>query len=264
MADDEGGYPETKIREWLDKQGYPLELRVASAFRREGAAVQVGRYYDDPTSGTQRETDVIADFAHESRIRGHGQVFVSFVIECKTSGEPWVAFTNPLVGPGVTRLLIDRPHHTRNGDRIRAATRDDDAIDAVRAHLRTDRVAHSVARVKASDDKKGKESNFDPAFNAVLSARNAAFWWAVETAKIGEELSIVFPLVIVGHDLWSCSLGEKDDDYVLEKIDDVVSLQLGHRIGNRDSTMVDIAPAADLDKLAKRCSSLAFKLAQRL
>lgn len=41
---------EKKIEEWLEKQGYPLETRVARAFRNAGFNVVQSDYYRDPIS----------------------------------------------------------------------------------------------------------------------------------------------------------------------------------------------------------------------
>jgi len=81
---------ETKIRSWLDEQGYPLEMRVARAFRQAGFSVLQSDYYEDPKTKTQREIDVIASISKKIdkfRIR------IEFVIECKLSkSKPWIMF----------------------------------------------------------------------------------------------------------------------------------------------------------------------------
>jgi len=48
-----------RVTEWLSGQGYPLEMKVASAFRKEGFSVSQGTYYADPESGNNREIDVV-------------------------------------------------------------------------------------------------------------------------------------------------------------------------------------------------------------
>ncbi|MGA3117871.1 MAG: hypothetical protein ABSF90_25990 [Syntrophobacteraceae bacterium] len=49
-----------KIREWPDKQGYPLEMTVARAFQEAGFYVSSSEYYLDADEKKPREIDVIA------------------------------------------------------------------------------------------------------------------------------------------------------------------------------------------------------------
>jgi hypothetical protein len=82
-----------KIRAWLDEQGYPLEMRVASAFRRAGFRVFQSDYYRDRQSETYRETDIVASADHRV---GALLIRVQFVIECKSSrSKPWLLFCSP-------------------------------------------------------------------------------------------------------------------------------------------------------------------------
>lgn len=71
-----------KITAWLETQGYPLEMRVASALREVGFDVSQGEYYDDPETQTAREIDVVA-------VKGddYGLLEVSVVVECKKSAK---------------------------------------------------------------------------------------------------------------------------------------------------------------------------------
>lgn len=92
MADD----LDSKILEWLEKHGYPLEMRVAQAFQQAGFEVSCSEYYLDPEKDKPREIDVIAGM---SDVFG-GVIFqVAFIIECKSSKEkPWICFCPPSSG----------------------------------------------------------------------------------------------------------------------------------------------------------------------
>ena len=85
MSDLEG-----KIRAWLDEQGYPLEMRVACAFRRAGFRVFQSDYYRDRQSDAFREIDVVASADHRV---GTLLIRFQFVIECKSArNKPWLMF----------------------------------------------------------------------------------------------------------------------------------------------------------------------------
>jgi hypothetical protein len=75
----------SKVHEWLEKTGFPLEMSAAAAFRRAGFFVRQSSTYPDPQTEKGREIDVLAsdsDFL--------GDFETSFVIECKASKKPWV------------------------------------------------------------------------------------------------------------------------------------------------------------------------------
>jgi hypothetical protein len=79
-----------KVKEWLEKQGFLLEMKTAAAFRDAGFEVRQSSHYVDPDTGKSREIDVLArdpDFL--------GIVDIQFTIECKASKKPW--------GPSVLR-----------------------------------------------------------------------------------------------------------------------------------------------------------------
>jgi len=81
---------EGKIRAWLDTQGYPLEMRVASIFRQAGFRVVQSDYYRDSQTEAFRELDVVASVDH--RI-GNSLIRIQFIIECKSSrSKPWLLF----------------------------------------------------------------------------------------------------------------------------------------------------------------------------
>lgn len=50
----------TSVADWMGKQGYPLEMRVAAAFLKAGLRIIQADYYEDPDTKTPREIDVLA------------------------------------------------------------------------------------------------------------------------------------------------------------------------------------------------------------
>ncbi len=81
----------SKVRKWLEKQGYSLEMRVAQAFERAGFDVSQSSYYLDPESHSLREIDVVAS----TRCRiGSMWISVALFVECKYAHKPWVVFTS--------------------------------------------------------------------------------------------------------------------------------------------------------------------------
>jgi hypothetical protein len=80
---------ENNLLEWLNEQGYPLEMRVAKLFLESGFTVRQSNYYIDYETNTPREIDLIAS---KVLTRGSKAIEFNFVIECKNNKKPWVAF----------------------------------------------------------------------------------------------------------------------------------------------------------------------------
>lgn len=108
MGDDE---ITNRVNLWLDQTGYPLEMRVASAFRsadlRDPWEVSANLWYDDVTTSAFREADLYAswvDFDHA--------VSVSFtlIIECKSTQQPWVIFRDDQAQPPSDGITVLDPY----------------------------------------------------------------------------------------------------------------------------------------------------------
>jgi hypothetical protein len=83
---------DSKVRKWLEKQGYSLEMRAARSFEKAGFEVSQSEHYLDPETNTVRETDVVASL---HRRISNTWLSVKFYIECKYAYKPWVVFTSP-------------------------------------------------------------------------------------------------------------------------------------------------------------------------
>jgi hypothetical protein len=82
-----------KILEWLNKQGYPTEYRVANICHDHGFRVWQGFHVHDDSSGTPREIDVLAV---KDSLWTDLFIRVCSIIECKWSKDkPWVVLTSP-------------------------------------------------------------------------------------------------------------------------------------------------------------------------
>jgi hypothetical protein len=82
----------SKVRDWLNGQGYPLEFRVADPFTSRGFAVTPSHYVDVPGADVPREIDALAVY---SRFMMSVQMRFEFYVECKWSKQlPWVVFAS--------------------------------------------------------------------------------------------------------------------------------------------------------------------------
>lgn len=77
-----------KIKNWINKGGFPFEMKVAKAFKESDFLIGQSILFKDPESEKYRETDIIA---HISRKFGDVWFNLTFVVECKkTVGKPWI------------------------------------------------------------------------------------------------------------------------------------------------------------------------------
>ena len=82
-----------KIRDWLNHQGFSLEMRTARAFREAGFDVSQFEHYIDQETRGVRQIDVIASFSENI---DDTNVQVKLIIECKyIENLPWVVLITP-------------------------------------------------------------------------------------------------------------------------------------------------------------------------
>jgi hypothetical protein len=113
-----------RVRDWLAKGGYPLEMRVADAFGKRRFRVMQSEYYTDVNTGVSREIDV---FASVQQDLGPSFIRLSALVECKSdTTKPWVVFTSSRVRLADRARVVQRSA-TRLGDEWldRISTRSD-------------------------------------------------------------------------------------------------------------------------------------------
>jgi len=91
-----------KIREWLMKNGYPMEMQVADVFHKAGYLVEQSQYYRNKEN-VACEIDIIASrMAYPDAISE-----MNVVVECKSNPNtelPWVVFSCPADDNGFSEL----------------------------------------------------------------------------------------------------------------------------------------------------------------
>jgi hypothetical protein len=97
----------SKIKEWLDKQGYPLEMKVAKALHENGFHPLQSNYYRDPETEKYREIDVVGQVAYTYK---HHNIIFQLIIECKNNlSKPWITFSSDTHSIGKKAFLTNRP-----------------------------------------------------------------------------------------------------------------------------------------------------------
>jgi hypothetical protein len=193
-----------KVKEWLEKQGFLLEMKTAAAFRQAGFEVRQCSHYVDPDSGKSREIDVLArdpDFL--------GIVDIQFAVECKASKKPWVLLCSRHTLSGYNRLFAFAP--MSDDCRHVFAERLVDLLDKI-PWLKKDLFAGYSFRQAHADP------SSDPAYSAAMSAAKASDHLVRDSsAPYNPPYSIAFPVIVVDSPLLQCSLAE-DGSIGLEEV----------------------------------------------
>ena len=192
------------VKEWLEKQGFLLEMKTAAAFREAGFEVRQSSQYLDPDSGKSREIDVLArdpDFL--------GVVDIQFAVECKASKKPWVLLCSSQTLSGYNRLFAFAP--MSDDCRHVFADRLVELLDKI-PWLKKDLFAGYSFRQAHADP------SSDPAYSAAMSAAKASDYLVREIpAQYNPPYSLAFPVIVVDSPLLQCSLAQ-DGSIVLEEV----------------------------------------------
>jgi hypothetical protein len=195
-----------KVTDWLDGQGFPLEMRVARAFFGRDFYVSLSEIYEDPDTSKPREIDVLASRSHV--VSGVSFEFL-FTVECKFSRKkPWVTLSS--IGP--RRIAPTLSFHARVastiGEMLLQELSSLRAVESSPLFSLGPRPAHGVVEAF-------RDSNEDTPFKALNAAYHAARAAAshldhVRTPAGNKQfVAIVFPLVVLDGRLFDAYLDQE-------------------------------------------------------
>lgn len=197
-----------KIKEWLEKQGYPLEMRVAKELTNFGFESYQSHYYTDPETEKQREIDVIGNCRASN---GTNIVNFQLIIECKNNQDkPWVAFSN-LENELSRNVYINQRPACRIGVKYLDYISKIQGLDTSELFRQPSRLAYNVTQAF--------ESNSDKVYSALMSVVNAIKY---RRERVNSETTfnnlceIYFPIIVVGGKLFDCFLDENNENCVTE------------------------------------------------
>ena len=191
-----------RVANWLVEQGYPLEMRVASALRRSEFWVRQSTHYIDPETGKSREIDVIATEAEPL-----GMAEIHFVVECKATSKPWVLFTSPHTLNNFNHLFA--LGISSDGARGTLAQK----IEALAAELpwfrKDGRVGYNLTEAFTTGG--------DNAYSAAIGAVKACMFLLQSTERSHTPpLIFTFPAIVIQSPLVECFLDESGKMSVAE------------------------------------------------
>lgn len=200
------------VTEWLNKQGFPLEMVVAAEFRRQGFLVIQSEFYEDPTTKAQREIDVAA---HAQESTGKRLVRITFIVECKVSRDkPWVIFTSETVALA-KRAGVAQRAASRTGRRFLDAICYQQSIQQLPFFRLPDRPGYAMVQALREGGAR------DLAYEALAGVSAATAAEASEpdiSSFFGRTdiIKVVFPVVVVDGKLFESYLDETGKIHVAE------------------------------------------------
>lgn len=245
-----------KLFSWLTKSGYPLEMRVASSFRKQTQlAVRQGWHYADPETAVSREVDVVC--THSEAL---GLAAVHFAVSCKAGNKPWVLFTSPHTMENHNRLF-----------RFAVASREARSAiaDAIFPKFGADKPPRSLTWFW-DDDVTGYtlteafSEKVDVPFSATLSAVKAALYCCSSSPQhdSAPRFSIAFPVVVTSAPLFGCSMDEAGEPELSEIETGFLFFQ--QKIFDLPAVRVSIVTEKGLKAYIQQCNSVVSELEELL
>lgn len=240
---------EHKIEDWLNKNGYPLEMQVAKAFRDNGFTVVQSDYYEDPKTDNYREIDVCAS-ALTLLDDKPTLMQIQYVIECKLSRDkPWVLFASEFDKGKYSQMenisWRIASENARTMLAILAASQEIDNLTTLRIG---DRIGYGITQAF-------KESNSDITYKAAMGVVNACI---AKKEKSRLTFTVFFPAIVIDGLLFECFM-DKDSAIVLTEVEKG-TLVIRNEIGGLSGVAVSVMTKAALQEF----SSSAWQSSQRL
>jgi len=256
----------TEIEEWLQRTGYPLEMRVAKEFRtKRPAFVEQSYFYHDVATGEVREGDVLASWSTSPG----DWLQLLFAVECKSSGVPWVVFTEGrerLEPLDFRRWLDATPSIGLSAKRIvELGAR----IKRFPIPLLTMSKSPGYGIVEKKDEGKQRGGGASLAYDAVRQAASFALGIAgransgdaeVSNGEEPDYTSIIFPIVVTKSPIFECWLNSDNLPTARQVDSSSVVVYLGKPARH---VVVTVVNDNNIAQLADACLRTATALSER-
>jgi hypothetical protein len=252
---------QVKLFDWLQKEGYPFELRAGRAFQDAAWQVFHGTHYTDLETNKLREIDL--DVMWGPYV-GLNRELISFhlICECKQSQKPWVVFTSRDADDARHRL----PGHLAAGPFGSRALAHGVTIlrDSLSTLLPNSRIGHGVTKA-FSDSRSGDATGpFAALMGALIAARAFSrrhYDTLFSNSTRGQINPLVWfgiyiPVVLFNGRLFEFYVAPSGEE-ILEERDRIHVLVHGNR-PNDDAVLVQIVSASGIADFARN----AFKEAR--
>jgi hypothetical protein len=189
-----------KVKKWIEKSGYPLEMEVAKNLQTAGFNVVQSEYFEDSESGKWRETDVVAYDEYRSETC---RAIFALVAECKGGKDkPWVLFSNKDNYP--ESLSVQRRASSDKGESILRVLATKPEVKAFPLFTLPERSGYGLEEMKEG-------GNTGEAFKALHQVLKATLGLVKRLDTVPGEniIPFVWPVIVINAKLFESYLDDK-------------------------------------------------------
>jgi transposase len=197
---------QVKLIEWLKKQGYPLEMKVAQEFSKGDFIVTQSNYYIDSDSEKSREIDIVSALIYTN---GKRKIYIYFIIECKNNlSKPWVCLSSNKHTLSNKNLIIQRPA-TSNAKELLEFLSDKSTKDIKKVFCYSPSFSYNIIQ--------SFENESDVVYSALMSVVKAIKYRIKKNeSSNSDDIEIFFPMIVTGGKLFNCYSNEENQLEVTE------------------------------------------------
>lgn len=236
-----------RVHEWLEKSGYPLEMEVAAVLYAEGFSITPSYIYTDDDSGKNREIDILATKSDKV-----GFSHVGFIIECKSTPNPWVVFKSKDAS-SYANTLVGLNLHTETAN---------SAIERLRS-----KPSNVKWRLQRRDDfgyglRETSSGQNDSAYSICTSLIKASRSWLSSPRVASPRVAFAFPILVVDSPVFECSLND-DHKIILNEVRESMFV-FSPQISGHSSCLIRIVNKSLLKQFSTYSSGLAADVHEEL
>lgn len=230
---------ENKVLKWINKEGYPLEMKASQILRKIGFDVGQSIFYLDSDTQDSREIDIVA--YKYFRISDFWITF-AFVIECKSSiDKPWIAFTSKEERLYPKDFIIHRDANKKGKSILREISRHDELKELSLFKL-NERTAYSTIRAFTEGP--------DMTYKAMKSATKATAALVEKGNKARDVFRFFFPVILIDSKLFECYLDENAEQNISEIKD--IKLVLSNSFDSQRANFIDLITLDGFEELMRK------------
>ena len=236
-----------RVLEWLEKSGYPLEMEVAAVLHEQGFSITPSYIYTDEDTGKNRELDILAT---KKEVMGFSHV--GFVIECKSTPNPWTVFKSKS-SSNPASSLIGLNLHTETAN---------SAIERLRSNPSNIKWALQRYEPLGYGLRESSSGHNDSAYSICLSLVKASTSWLSSPSLANPRIAFAFPILVVDAPIFECTLNEKHE-IVLDEVDESFFI-FSPPLSGQPSCVIRIINKSLLRSFAKYADDLATEIHSEL
>lgn len=230
---------DNKILKWINKGGFPLELKAIKILKNIGYSIGQSINYLDSQTNNPREIDIMA---YKYYKLNNTWLTITLTIECKYSPDkPWIGFSSIDNRFDIKDTIVHRFSNKVGKDYLNELV-NDDLVKSLLLFKTEDLRCFNVTRAFSD--------NLDMAYSATTSVINATQAFVNKANKLKRIIRIFFPIVLVDGLIYNCFLNEQDEIEI--KKEGMLKLITTNSFESKSFNFIDIISLDMFESIAKQ------------